>query len=59
MINNIGGHFQKHPGKTSEYVIVGDLDHISKGLKTAKNTPGTNILSEEEFLNVVVGYEWL
>jgi|SRR5699024_4802489 len=59
MINNIGGHFQKHPGKTSEYVIVGDLDHISKGLKTAKNTPGTNILSEEEFLNMVVGYEWL
>ena len=55
MINNIGGHFQKKPG----YLILGKLEKgASNKLERAKELPNVKIIHEDDFLDMVAGYEW-
>ena len=58
IINNIGGKFQMNPRKFTDYLIVGSLDKPSTKQKKAENL-GISILSENEFLNMIAGYDWV
>lgn len=59
MINNIGGHFQKKPGKKTNYLILGKLEKgASNKLERAKELPNVKIIHEDDFLDMVAGYEW-
>ena len=59
MINDIGGHFQMNPGKTTDYFIVGKLKgNTSHKLEKAEKLPNVKIIHEDDFLDMVAGYEW-
>lgn len=61
MINNIGGHFQINPGKKTDYFIAGKFEGnkgTSNKLEKAKELPNVKIIHEDDFLDMVAGYEW-
>lgn len=58
IINNIGGKFQMNPGKSTDYLIVGNLNKSSAKQKKAEKL-GIPILSENDFLSMIAGYDWL
>lgn len=61
MINNIGGHFQKNPGEKTDYFVAGKFEGnrgTSNKLEKAKKLPNVTIIHEDDFLDMVAGYEW-
>lgn len=61
MINNIGGHFQKNPGEKTDYFIAGEFEEnreTSNKLEKAEKFPNVKIIHEDDFLDMVAGYEW-
>lgn len=58
LINNIGGVFQKNPGVTTDYLVVGKLLNGSNKLKIGEKLSNIKVIYEDDFLKAIANYEW-